>query len=206
MITYRSRLQLPVSAPASFARADRPLPVPSFCTDAEEPQMPDFTTLLARAQHAQHAHLPSRYGFRVRASVQILGGETRDIPCDHCDGAPHKLTLDLNGRLVAKLAFWVSSEQDCNLRITNRDSKDTVAVLVPDHRLNDSKPFVILAHRPPVRVPPESEQPPPPKRRLRSASLATESKLERRCGTASYSIGVTNGAIYEVSHSWPLLR
>jgi len=198
MMTYRSRLQLPVSAPASSARADRPRPVPIFCNDAEELLLPD----LARAQQA---HLPSRYGFRVRASVQlqILGGETRDIPSD---GTPHKLTLDLNGRLVAKLAFWVSSEQDCHLRLTNRDSKGAVTVLVPDHRLNDSRPFVVLAHHPPVRVPPESEQPTPPKRRRRSVSLATGSEHERRSGNKSYAIGVTNGAIYEARYSLPLLR
>ncbi len=194
MMTYRSRLQLPVSAPASS--------VPIFCNDAEELLLPDLALSLARAEQA---HLPSRYGFRVRASVQlqILGGETRDIPSD---GTPHKLTLDLNGRLVAKLAFWVSSEQDCHLRLTNRDSKGAVTVLVPDHRLNDSRPFVVLAHHPPVRVPPESEQPPPPKRRRRSVSLATGSEHERRRGTKSYAIGVTNGAIYEARCSLPLLR
>ncbi len=81
-----------------------------------------------------------------QCAIANTGRETRGIPCD---GTPHKLTLDLNrrlnGRLVAKLAFWVSSEQpeDCNLRITNRDSKDTVTVLVPDHRLSDSKPLVV---------------------------------------------------------------
>ena len=148
----------------------------------------------------QQAHLPSGHGFRVSVQLQILGGETRDIPCD---GTPHKLTLDLNGRLVAKLAFWVSSEQDCDVRITNRDSKDTVTVLVPDHRLNDSKPFLVLAHHPPVRAPPELEQPPPPKRRLRSVSLANQSEQQRRSGTKSYAIGVTNGAIYEVRYSSP---
>ena len=137
----------------------------------------------------------------MSVQLQILGGETRDIPCD---GTPHKLTLDLHGRLVAKLAFWVSSEQDCDVRITNRDSKNTVTVLVPDYRLNDSKPFVVLAHHPPVRAPPELEQPPPPKRRLRSVSLANQSEQEqRRSGTKSYAIGVTNGASYEVRCSSP---
>ena len=167
-----------LSAPSGSARADRPLPVaqpPRFVTDAEETQLSDLARM-------QQAHLPSGHGFRVSVQLQILGGETRDIPCD---GTPHKLTLDLNGRLVAKLAFWVSSEQDCDVRITNRDSKETVTVLVPDHRLNDSKRFLVLAHQPPVRAPPELEQPPPPKRRLRSVSLANQSEQQRRSGTKS---------------------
>ena len=56
------------------------------------------------------SHLPPECDFRVRVQVQIIGGETREIPADtEC----HELALDLNGRRMAKFVLWVQSEQDC---------------------------------------------------------------------------------------------
>ena len=161
------------------------------------------------------SHLPPECEFRVRVQVQLVGGETREIPGDtEC----HELALDLNGRRMAKFVLWVQSEQECYLCVTNRDSNGAVAALVPNPRLDGSKPFIVLANHPPARVPPERQDPPEqqtPVRRLpsqqptRSLSLTVRppedrSKLEPRSATKSYNFAVTQGALYEVRHGCPL--
>jgi hypothetical protein len=165
------------------------------------------------------SHLPPECEFRVRVQVQhevqLVGGETREIPGDtEC----HELALDLNGRRMAKFVLWVQSEQECYLCVTNRDSNGAVAALVPNPRLEGSQPFIVLANHPPARVPPERQDPPEqqtPARRLpsqqptRSLSLTVRppedrSKLEPRSATKSYNFAVTQGALYEVRHGRPL--
>lgn len=187
-------------------RAVRP---PSFFTDVGN----ELTTRGSARMHA--SHLPPGCEFRVRVQVQIIGGETREIPGDtEC----HELALDLNGRRMAKFVLWVQSEQECYLCVTNRDSNGAVAALVPNPRLDGSKPFIVLANHPPARVPPERQDPPEqqtPVRRLpsqqptRSLSLLGRppegrSKLEPRSASKSCAIGVIQGALYEVRHGRPL--
>ena len=164
--------------------------------------MPDLARM-----HA--SHLPPECEFRVRVQVQIIGGETREIPADtEC----HELALDLNGRRMAKLVLWIQSEQECYLCVTNRDSNGAVTALVPNPQLDGSKPFIVLANHPPVRVPPEWQVPPEQqasKRRLRSLSETVQppedrSKLGSRGATKSHAIGITQGALYEVRHGRPL--
>ena len=159
--------------------------------------------------------LASQGGVRVRVQMQIIGGETRELPCD---GQCHEWALDLNGRRMAKLVLWVQSEQECYLCVTNRDSNGAVAALVPNPRLEGSQPFIVLANHPPARVPPERQDPPEQQtaaRRLssqqptRSLSLTVRppegrSKLEPRSATKSYNFAVTQGALYEVRHGFPL--
>ena len=162
-----------------------------------------------RGSARMHAsHLPPECEFRVRVQVQIIGGETREIPGDtEC----HELSLDLNGHRMAKLVLWIQSEQECYLCVTNRDSNGAVTALVPNPQLDGAKPFIVLANHPPVRVPPERQIPPEQqasKRRLRSLSETVRppedrSKLESRSATKSYSIGVAQGALYEVRHGRP---
>jgi len=191
------------------ARAVRPCSPPSFFTDLGS----ELTTIgLARVQAS---HLPPECEFRVRVQVQLIGGETREIPGDtEC----HELALDLNGRRMAKFVLWVQSEQECYLCVTNRDSNGAVRTLVPNPRLEGSQPFIVLAKHPPARVPPERQVSPEqqtPARRLssqhpkRSFSVTVRppegrSKLEPRSATKSCAIAVTQGALYEVRHGRPL--
>ena len=115
----------------------------------------------------QTSHLRSELEFGVRVQVQIIGGETREIPVDaEC----HELALDLNGRRMAKLALWVQSEQECYLCVTNRDSNGVVRTLVPNPQLDGTKPFIVLANHPPARVPPERQL--RPNSRLQPAGYA----------------------------------
>ena len=124
-------------------RAVRPCKPRSFFTDVGS----ELTTRgLARVQAS---HLPPECEFRVRMQVQLIGGEAREIPGDaEC----HELALDLNGRRMAKFVLWVQSEQECYLCVTNRDSNGAVAALVPNPRLDCSKPFIVLANHPPLQL------------------------------------------------------
>jgi hypothetical protein len=188
---------------AGRPRAVRPCKPRSFFTDVGS----ELTTRgLARVQAS---HLPPECDFRVRMQVQLIGGEAREIPGDaEC----HELALDLNGRRMAKLVLWVQSEQECYLCVTNRDSNGAVAALVPNPRLDCSKPFIVLANHPPARVPPERQAPArrlPSQQPTRSLSLTVRppenrSKLDPRSATKSFAIGVTQGALYEVRHCCPL--
>ena len=175
-------------------RAVRP---PSFFTEVGN----ERTMRGSARMHA--SHLPPECEFWVRVQAQIIGGETREIPADtEC----HELALDLNGRRMAKLVLWIQSEQECYLCVTNRDSNGAVTALVPNPQLDGSKPFIVLANHPPVRVPPERQVPPEQqasKRKIRSVTVQPpedRSKLESRSATKSYSIGVAQGALYEVRH------
>ena len=155
--------------------------------------MPDLARMRA-------SHLPSECEFRVRVQVQIIGGETREIPADT---EWHELALDLNGRRMAKLVLWIQSEQECYLCVTNRDSNGAVRTLVPNPQLDGSKPFILRANHPPARAPPET-----PARRLRSLSETfrppeDRCKLESRSATKSHAIGIAQGALYEVRHGRP---
>ena len=154
----------------------------------------------------QASHLRSELEFRVRVQVQIIGGETREIPVDaEC----HELAIDLNGRRMAKLALWVQSEQECYLCVTNRDSNGAVAALVPNPQLHGTKPFIVLANHPPARVPPERQL--PSEQQTAACRLPSQhpnrsksrSKLEPRSAAKSCAIGVTQGALYEVRHGCP---
>ena len=177
--------------------------------------MPETSLRRAAWLGMQASHLRSELEFRVRVQVQIIGGETREIPADtEC----HELGLDLNGRRMAKLVLWIQSEQECYLVVTNRDSNGAVRTLVPNPQLDGSKPFIVLANHPPARVPPERQAPPEqqtPARRLpsqqptRSLSLTVRppenrSILEPRSATKSHAIGIAQGALYEVRHGRPL--
>ena len=190
-------------------RAVRPCSPPSFFADVgNELKIRDLARM-------QASYLPSECHFRVRVQVQIIGGETREIPGDtDC----HELALDLNGRRMAKLVLWVQSEQECYLVVTNRDSNGAVRALVPNPQLDGSKPFIVLANHPPARVPPERQVPPvqqtaacrlpsqDPKRSLSVTVRPPEGRSipEPRSATKSCAIGVTQGALYEVRHGRPL--
>ena len=171
-------------------RAVRPCKPRSFFTDVGS----ELTT--RGSARMQASHLPPECDFRVRVQVQLIGGETREIPGDaEC----HELALDLNGRRMAKFVLWVQSEHECYLCVTNRDSNGAVAALVPNPRLDCSKPFIVLANHPPARVPPERQAQPEqqtPARRLPSQ--------QPTCSLKSFAIGVTQGALYEVRHGCPL--
>jgi hypothetical protein len=128
------------------------------------------------------APLPSvlEDGFRVRVQLQIIGGETREIPCE----AASELALDLNGNQVAPVVFWVQSEQDCLLRVANRDSHGNFSVLVPTRRgdeVGGSDPFLVPARQPPVRVP------------------KVPDGVAARRASRSNAIGIEREALYEVS-------
>ena len=176
-------------------RAVRPCKPRSFFTDVGS----ELTT--RGSARMQASHLPPECDFRVRVQVQLIGGEAREIPGD---AEYHELALDLNGRRMAKLVLWIQSEQECYLCVTNRDSNGAVTALVPNPQLDGAKPFIVLANHPPVRVPSE-----PPARRQRSLSETVlppegRSKLDPRSATKNHAIGITQGALYEVSHGRPL--
>jgi hypothetical protein len=173
---------------------------PSFFTDVGR----ELTTRGSARMHA--SHLPPECKFWVRVQVQIIGGETREILGDtEC----RELALDLNGRRMAKLVLWIQSEQECYLCVTSRDSNGAVTALVPNPQLDGSKPFIVRANHPPVRVPPERQVPEQQtsKRKIRSVTVRPpedRSKLESRSATKSYAIGIPQGALYEVRHGRPV--
>jgi hypothetical protein len=133
--------------------------------------------------------LPAAFkgGFRVRVHLQIIGGETREIPSD---GQCHEWALDLNGRRMSTVFFWVESECDCFLRVSNRDSEGSASVLLPT-QLDGGMPFLVLAHQPPVRVPPQRNP------------CCTSEKVSQGA-SKSYAIGLQRGALFEVSSHRPL--